>query len=62
MASTYVNGLKDEIKAMVEPQVPTTMDRAITIAKIQQKQVDRKNNKFQRAPAPKPTAVKQDKP
>lgn len=35
VTGAYINGLKDEIKAMVEPQVPTTVDRAITVARIQ---------------------------
>lgn len=63
MASTYVNGLKEKIKAMVEPQVPTTVDKAITVAKIQQKIMERSKSKFQKTPpAPKPPPVKQDKP
>ena len=44
----YVAGLKDDIKATVEPQVPLTVDRAALIAKIQQKVLDRSKQKFQR--------------
>jgi hypothetical protein len=31
----YVAGLKDDIKAVIEPQVSLTVDRAALIAKIQ---------------------------
>lgn len=48
-ATQYVAGLKEEIKATVEPQVPVTMERAALIARIQQKVLDRKREKFQRA-------------
>jgi hypothetical protein len=34
-ASTYVAGLRDDIRATVEPYVPLTVDRAALIAKIQ---------------------------
>lgn len=55
--SHYVSGLKDEIRAVVEPQVPTTVNRAAIIARIQQKVVDRSKLKFQRnAPGPKHNA------
>ena len=47
-ASTYVAGLKDEIKAMVEPHVPTTVDRAAVIAKIQQRTLERNKTKYNR--------------
>jgi hypothetical protein len=47
-ATQYVAGLKDEIKAIVEPQIPLTVDRATLIAKIQQKVVDRNKQKYQR--------------
>jgi DNA repair photolyase len=47
-ATQYVAGLKDEIKAIVEPQIPLTVDRAALIAKIQQKVVDRNKQKYQR--------------
>lgn len=36
----YINGLKDEIRAAVEPQLPPTVARAAIIARIQQKLVD----------------------
>jgi len=47
-ASTYVAGLKDEIKAVVEPHVPTTVDRAVVIAKIQQRTLERNKTKYNR--------------
>lgn len=47
-AMQYVAGLRDDIKAIVEPQVPLTVDRAALIAKIQQKVLDRSKHKFQR--------------
>lgn len=47
-AMQYVAGLRDDIKAIVEPQVPLTVDRAALIAKIQQKVLDRSKQKFQR--------------
>jgi hypothetical protein len=49
-ASKYVDGLKEEIKAVVEPQVPVTVDRAALIAKIQQRTLERGKMKHQRAP------------
>lgn len=33
-ATQYVRGLRDDIRAVVEPQVPTTVERAAVIAKI----------------------------
>jgi hypothetical protein len=49
-ATTYVNGLKEDIRAGVEPHVPTTMRKAATIAKIRQRQADRNKLKYQRQP------------
>lgn len=40
-ATQYVRGLKDDIRAVVEPQVPTTIERVAVIAKIQQKVLER---------------------
>jgi glutamate racemase len=61
LASTYVNGLKEEIRAVVEPQVPTTVDRAVTIAKTQQRVLERSKLKFQRGNAAnRPQPVKPD--
>lgn len=45
----YVRGLKDEIRAVVEPQVPTTANRATIIARIQQNVLDRGKYKYQKA-------------
>ena len=33
-ATHYVRGLREDIRAMVEPQVPTTVEKAVIIAKI----------------------------
>lgn len=43
---TYVAGLKEDIKAVVEPHVPQT--RAVTIAKIQQRTLERSKTKQQK--------------
>jgi hypothetical protein len=66
-ATQYVASLRDDIKAVVEPQVPITVDRAALIAKIQQKVSDCSKLKFQRnnqdnkpqpqKPEAKPTAT-----
>lgn len=48
-ASKYVEGLKEEIKATVEPQVPVTVDRAAVIAKIQQRTLERGRQKYNRS-------------
>jgi len=46
-ATTYVTGLKEDIRAIVEPQVPTTIERAAIIAKIQQRVLERSKLKYQ---------------
>jgi len=46
----YVRGLKDEIRSMVEPQMPTIVQKASILAKIQQKLVDRNKGKSNRIP------------
>lgn len=46
-ATQYVRGPKDDIRAVVEPQVLTTVERAVVIAKIQQRVVDRNKLKTQ---------------
>lgn len=51
-ASQYVAGLKDEIRATVEPQVPVKVERATLIAKIQQRVLDRGKQKYQKAAPP----------
>ena len=53
-------GLKDDIRAVVEPQVPTTMERIVVIVKIQQKVVDRSKLKYQQKQPN--TKVQQAKP
>jgi hypothetical protein len=58
-ATQFVKGLREDIRVVVEPQVPTTVDRAVIIAKIQQKVVDRSKLKGPAKPmAPKPFAAK----
>lgn len=47
-ASTYVAGLKEEIRAVVEPHDPATVERATTIAKIQQRTLARNKTKANR--------------
>lgn len=49
-ASTYVAGPRDEIKAVVEPHVLVTVDRAVVIAKIQQRTLERNKAKANRPP------------
>lgn len=55
-AETYVSGLKDEIRAVVEPHVPVTVNRAVVIAKIQQRTLERSKAKYQRNYAPQKAA------
>jgi hypothetical protein len=45
-ATTYVQGLKKEIMATVEPHVPMTVERASVIARIQQRTLERNKNKY----------------
>jgi hypothetical protein len=47
-ASTYVAGLRDDIKAVVESHVPVTVDTAVVIAKIQQRTLERNETKATR--------------
>ena len=37
----YISGLKDDIIAIVQPHMPTTVDKAALIAKIQQDVLER---------------------
>ena len=59
-ATTYVNGLKDDIRAVVEPHTPTTVKKAATIAKIQQRQLERSKLKYQKTPNQARPQQKQD--
>jgi hypothetical protein len=43
-------GLKDEIRSTVEPQMPTTVQKASILAKIQQKLMERQKGKYTRGP------------
>jgi hypothetical protein len=49
-ATTYVNGLRNDIRAVVEPHTPTTVKKAATIARIQQCQLERSKLKYQKTP------------
>lgn len=59
-ATQHVKGLRDDFRAVVEPQVPTTVERATIIAKIQQRVFERHKLKYQpkhppaKAQPPKP--------
>jgi hypothetical protein len=46
--SQYNRGLKEEIRATVEPQMPTTVQKAATIAKIQQGVLARNRTRYAR--------------
>lgn len=46
--SQYIRGLKEEIRATVEPQMPTTVQKAATIAKIQQGVLARNRTRYAR--------------
>lgn len=60
-ATQYVRGLREDIRAVVEPQVPTTVERAVVIARIQQKVVERQKLKLpNRNPMPKAAPAKGD--
>ena len=60
-ATAYINGLKEDIRAVVEPHTPTTVKKAVTIAKIQQRQVERGKAKYQKQPNhPRQPYQKQD--
>jgi hypothetical protein len=47
-ASQFFNGLKDEIRDTVQSQVPEDVDRAVLLAKIQQRIVERGKIKRQK--------------
>lgn len=62
-ASKYVAGLKEEIRAIVELQVPVTVDRAAVIAKIQQRTLERGKSKYiKHNQAPNAALTKKDTP
>jgi len=42
----YIRGLKEEIRAAVEPQMPTTVQKASTIARIQQGMLERSKSRY----------------
>jgi hypothetical protein len=39
--TTYINGLKEDIRAVVEPHTPSTVRQAATIAKVQEGHMER---------------------
>jgi hypothetical protein len=51
-ATTYAQGLKEEIRATVEPHVPVTVNRASVIARIQQRTLERTKLKYNRNATP----------
>jgi hypothetical protein len=60
-APTYINGLKEDIRARVETHTPTTVRQAAIIAKIQQRHVDKNKLKYQKQVAElNPQYQKQD--
>jgi len=60
-ATHYVRGLREDIKAVVEPQRPTTVEAAMVIAKIQHKVIERSKIKYQqRHPNPRVQQPKQE--
>ncbi|WVZ98670.1 hypothetical protein U9M48_044077 [Paspalum notatum var. saurae] len=58
--SQYIAGLKDDIRGVVEPQVPSTVEQASRIAKIQQRLLDRNRAKFGKSTKPSHVAGKAD--
>jgi hypothetical protein len=44
----FTRGLKPEIFAVVQAQVPSTMERAVMLAKIQQQSQEKGKSKYQR--------------
>jgi hypothetical protein len=48
-ATTYVNGLKDYVRVVVEPHVPTNVRRAATVVRKKQAQVP-ESTKSSKAP------------
>jgi hypothetical protein len=43
-------GLQDDIRGTMEPQMPTTVQKASILAKIQQKLLERNKGRYNRAP------------
>jgi hypothetical protein len=58
--SHYVNGVKEEIKAVVQPQLPIPVDRAALLAKLQQQTLNRSRVKQPRWSQTKTPNPKQD--
>ena len=47
--SQFNNGLKHDIRLAVQTQVPSTLHRAIMLAKLQERVLDRGKDKFQKS-------------
>jgi len=45
----YIRGLKEEIRTTVEPQMPQTVQKASTIARIQQGMLERSKTRYNRS-------------
>jgi hypothetical protein len=59
--SHYVNGLKGDIKGVVQSQMPESVDRASMLAKVQQQNLERSKTKHTRFLAAKTHAVAKSK-
>jgi hypothetical protein len=46
--SHFINGLKEEIKVVVQPQLLDTVDRVAILARIQHEELDRNKSKSSR--------------
>jgi hypothetical protein len=55
--SHYVNGLRDDIKNLVQPQLPDSMDRASILAQLQQHVLERTKTRTSQTFADKSTAT-----
>jgi hypothetical protein len=58
--TTYVQGLKEEIRDTVEPHVPVTVQHASVIARIQQRTLERSKTKFHKVQLGRPQPFKLD--
>jgi hypothetical protein len=55
--SHYVNGLRDDIRNLVQPQLPDSVDRASLLARLQQQVLDRTKARTSKTFAGKSTAT-----
>jgi hypothetical protein len=56
----YVNGLKEELRSVVQTHLPDTVDQAALLAKMQQQSIDRNKTKYQKWNSSKNTTTKAD--